>query len=316
MHKNDQSVVVRHKEFVTEVRGSTTFSVKRSFDLNPGLHQTFPWLAAIASNYQQYRIKGMVFHYVPSSGTAVSGTNSSLGTVMMQTSYRATDEPPSSKVEILNEYWSTESVPSQAFAHPIECNPAENPFNVQYVRTSALPSAENQLMYDLGTTHLAVSGQQADDTVLGDLWISYEIELKKPVVASSVSQRSYLCRGVANSGTLSSLLGSMDFTSGNLELTAAGNQLNFPLGITGVFYITVQVPAASPFFGSPVDTSTFVASITNCTLVDITSTGIQKFVTVTAGTGTIRAINVQFAVRIVDPGLQANVVLPTWSVAS
>jgi len=239
-----------------------------------------------------------------------------LGTVMMQTSYRATDDPPSSKVEILNEYWSTESVPSQAFAHPIECNPAENPFNVQYVRTSALPSAENQLMYDLGTTHLAVSGQQSDDTVLGDLWISYEIELKKPVVASNVSQRSYLSRGVATTATFSDLLGSMDFTSGNIEFTATGNQLNFPLGITGVFYITVQIPSVSPFFGNPVDTSTFVASITNCSIEDITSTGIQKFVTVTAGTGTIRAINVQFAIRIVDPGLQANVVLPTWSVAS
>lgn len=258
----------------------------------------------------------MVFHYVPSSGTAVSGTNSSLGTVMMQTSYRSTDLPPSSKVEILNEYWSTESVPSESFAHPIECNPAENPFNVQYIRTTGLPATENQLMYDLGTTHLAVSGQQANDTVLGDLWISYEIELKKPVVASNVSPRSYLCQGLSTVATFANLFGNMDFASGNLDIVGSANTMTFPVGITGQFYLTTNIAADTPYFTNPVDTSTYLTSWSNCTVVDLTTTGLNKFVTQTAVSGTLRAINNVVCIRIEDSSVQASVVYPTWSAAA
>jgi hypothetical protein len=100
---------------------------------------------------------------------------------MLQTSYRASEAAPTSKVELLNEYWSSESVPSQAFCHPIECDPKENPFNIHYVRSGAVPTGDTVLMYDIGKTTLAVGGQQGT-SVLGDLWVTYEIELRKPIL--------------------------------------------------------------------------------------------------------------------------------------
>ena len=75
MHKDDQTIVVRHKEYLGEINGSTSFTVQQSYNLNPGLSATFPWLAQIASRFQEYRLKGAVFHYVPTSGTAVSSTS-------------------------------------------------------------------------------------------------------------------------------------------------------------------------------------------------------------------------------------------------
>lgn len=168
MHKDSQTIVVRHREFITEVTGKIAYTVQRSFPINPGLGLTFPWLSGIASQFSEYKIKGMVYHYIPSSGNAVSSTNAALGTVMLQTSYRANEAAPSSKVELLNEYWSNESKPSESFCHPIECDPRENPFAIQYVRTGDVPSTDNVLLYDLGTTRLAVSGMQADDIVVGD----------------------------------------------------------------------------------------------------------------------------------------------------
>lgn len=188
MHKNGQTVIVRHKEFITEVTGKTAFTVQRSFSINPGLVQTFPWLSGVAAQYSEYRIRGMVYHYVPTSGNAVSSTNAALGSVMLQTSYRANEAAPTSKVEMLNEYWASESKPSEAFCHPIECDPRENPFNVQYIRTGGVPANDNILLYDLGTTRLAVSGQQANDIVLGDLWCTYEIELRKPKLTDLVGE--------------------------------------------------------------------------------------------------------------------------------
>lgn len=188
MHKEGQSVTIRHREFIAQIRGSTGFAVQNSFVLNPGLAATFPWLSTIAGSFQEYKFKGIVFHYIPSSGTAVSGTNAALGTVMLQTSYRSSDTAPQSKTELLNEYWSGETVPCDTVAHPIECDPNENPFNVQYVRTSSVvPAGDSTLLYDLGVTHVAVAGQQVSGNTLGDLWVTYEVELKKPIVASNVT---------------------------------------------------------------------------------------------------------------------------------
>jgi hypothetical protein len=250
MHQNDQSIIVRHKEFVCEVTSATAFTVRRSLTINPGNAELFPWLSTIANSYQQYRVRGMVFHYVPSSGS-IASASPSLGTVMMQTSYRANDSPPANKVELLNEYWSSEAVPSEPFAHPIECNPNENPFNVQYVRSNnaIIPAQDSPLLYDLGVAHLAVSGQQSSTSVLGDLWVSYEIELKKPIVSSNVTSTDFLFAQLQNtSATLSNLFASLSPTVGNLVFaTNSANAITLPRSCYGKFWIWVRFVATASF---------------------------------------------------------------------
>nr|WRQ65340.1 structural protein [Tolivirales sp.] len=220
MHKDGQTVTIRHREFLCEVRGTTTFQVQQVLPINPGMDKTFPWLANIAQQFQQYRIRGMVFHYIPTSGNAVSSTNNALGSVMLQTSYRASDIAPATKVELLNEYWSTEVVPSETVAHPIECNPSENPFNVQYVRgTDTIPTGDSVLMYDLGRTYLATSGQQTSGVILGDLWVTYEIELKKPVLYNNVLPTEYFSARFAGPINNTSYFSAPGIREGSLPVT-------------------------------------------------------------------------------------------------
>jgi len=248
MHKEGQSVVIRHREFVCQVRGSQSFSVQDSFRLNPGDSKTFPWLAEIANSFQQYKFRGVVFHYIPSSGSAVSSTNSALGTVMLQTSYRASDSSPASKAEMMNEYWAGEVVPSETVAHPIECDPKENPFNVQYVRGIPI-SGNDALMYDLGVTHLATAGQQADGFALGDLWVTYEVELKKPIVSSNVTRIGQFAANTYVSPTSGSAIfsGSLLPVQGNFEVSATANTLTLQKGLRGVFQAIVYVDSAVSF---------------------------------------------------------------------
>ena len=307
MHQDGQSVIVRHKEFVTEVRGYNTFTVRGSYDINPGRHETFPWLAGVASRFQEYKIRGLVWHYVPSSGTAVSGTNPALGTVMLQTSYRSNDDPPANKMEVLNEYWSSESVPSEAFCHPIECDPKENPFNIQYVRTDNVPDGDSKLLYDLGTTHLCVSGQQTNDVVLGDLWCTYEIELKKPIVNSNVTS-------VARTAALA-YTGTMDLNNwfngtvtnfGTLDVTANVKTISFPAGLTGRFLITVTLIATTSFTvadlsGSPVTT--------NCSLYTLPTGATYLRTVLSGGTPGVNIATQQFALEILDSSKTASVTL-------
>lgn len=254
MHKDAQTITVRHREFLTEVTGKIAFTVLRTFPINPGLALTFPWLAAIASQFSEYTVKGMVYHYVPTSGNAVSTTNAALGSVMLQTSYRATEAVPVSKVELLNEYWANESKPSDTFCHPIECDPKENPFNVQYVRTGDLATTENQLMYDLGSTRLAVSGQQADDIVLGDLWVTYEIELRKPKMTALTGEAEY-SYGVNCSGSITNIL---PFGTTQTEVvdslaggaTISGTAVTLAPGNVGTYLITLNATGATAFTNS------------------------------------------------------------------
>lgn len=242
MHKDGQTIVVRHKEFLTEVVGSTTYAVQQQFPLNPGLSSTFPWLAGIADQYSEYRIRGMVFHYVPTSGMVTAATPA-LGSVMLQTSYRASEAPPVSKVELLNEYWASEGVPHSAFCHPIECNPKENPFNVQYIRTGAVPSGDSILMYDLGKTTLAVSGQSATGVVLGDLWVTYEIELRKPILTNVINANISTYSGSGTGASVGTALGTL-FTTRNNSFQAipviGPNTITFPQFSTGAYVIMLS----------------------------------------------------------------------------
>lgn len=313
MHAEGQSVVIRHKEFLGEIRGKIAFTVGYSFPINPGSPDTFPWLSQVASRFQEYKIKGMVFHYVPSSGTAVSSTNAALGTVMMQTSYRANDTPPSSKIEVLNEFWSSESVPSEPFCHPIECDPKENPFNIQYIRNTDVIDGDNVLMYDLGQTHVCVSGQQIDDGVLGDLWVSYEIELKKPIVASNVTVQSRVGYSVYSPGSPSQLFNSLTSQIGDIKVVGSGRSITFPKRITGVYLVTCFVVASTSFTSLDFSGTT---TYTNCDNFPFPG-GASYYRTVMGGTAP--TLNTGFyttVVAILDPSRQATIALPsglTWT---
>jgi hypothetical protein len=246
MHKQGQSITVRHREYICEIIGTTAFTVFNTFPLNPGLSGSFPWLARVANCYQEYRVKGMVYHYIPTSGNAVSATNSALGSVMIQTSYRSTDTAPTSKVEVLNEYWASETVPSQELVHPIECDGNENPFKVQYVRSGTVPTGDSQLMYDLGTTYVCTSGMQGSN-VVGDLWVTYEVELKKPLMSSNVTSTTGLLYGISLSTDASNLFTGMTYAIGNLTVTATANTITFPQGLFGQFNVYIEVEATTSF---------------------------------------------------------------------
>lgn len=240
MHSTNQSIVVRHKELVSTISGTSAFAVQAAYVLNPGLAGTFPWLSNIAQSYQEYEIKGLVFHYVPTSGMAISGTNSALGSVMIQTSYRSNDSPPTAKVQMMNEFWANEVVPSEPMAHPIECDPKENPFNVHYVRGTTVPTGDNQLLYDVGVTYVATQGMQGTNAV-GDLWVTYEIEFKKPVVSSNVTNTAFYAANLGSTTAVNPLSGPIGNSLGNLGITFSGNTVTFPTGLAGSYHIWVEL---------------------------------------------------------------------------
>jgi len=313
MHSAKQSVIIRHKEYLGKVSSSQAFNVKPAYVINPGVQATFPWLSRIAQCYQEWTALGIVFEYVPTSGS-ISSTQA-LGSVMLQTSYRSNDNPPSSKVEMLNEYWACESVPFQSFCHPLECDPKENPFNVQYVRTTNVPAGDNQLLYDLGTTYVATEGQSADGVTLGDLWITYEVELRKPVLASNVTGPSFFVSGrwSISGGTLVATniypTGTSAYVStGLLPVTASGMTVTIPAGEVGNYWICTMVGSNAGITNASWPGTVSVVNCVNTPFYTTLSDGAASIQTTSTFT---RTVIFETFVTKTDPGLVATVTLPS-----
>ena len=181
---NKGGVVLCHREFLTDVSGSTGFALN-DYEINPGLARSFPYLSSIAYNFEEYEFRGLVFEYRPSSGMAVSSTASSLGVVILATDYDVLNTTFTSKQQMESYEFATATIPFTECIHPVECARGSGVLDNLYTRVGAIPPNADQRMYDLGRFQIATSGMQSVYTV-GELWVSYDIILKKPRLAPTL----------------------------------------------------------------------------------------------------------------------------------
>jgi len=182
MHSNDDTIIVRHREYVGEVYSSPTpgaFTVS-NFALQPGNSALFEWLAPIANQYQEWIPMGMVAEFKSNSGEVVTGATNALGQVIMATDYNAYNVNPfQNKSQMNNTVYSTNAKITQSFVHAIECDPKKNVMESFFVRAGPVPAGQPPQLYDLGTFAIASHGCQGSSQDLGELWLSYEIGLRK-----------------------------------------------------------------------------------------------------------------------------------------
>lgn len=177
----------------TVVGGASSFQLTQ-YSINPGLSASFPWLSGVAINYQQFRFHGLLFEFKSTSGNAVSSSNAALGTVVMATNYNADAPPFFSKKEILNTEFSSVSSPAADVLHPIECKPRLTTIENLYVRSGALPPNQDYRLSDLGLFQIATEGVQAATINLGELWVTYDCELLKPITSPTALQEGAYAR--------------------------------------------------------------------------------------------------------------------------
>jgi hypothetical protein len=307
MHQGGESTILRHREYITDIVTSSsvnTFNQQR-FSINPGLDNSFPWLCGIARQYQEYSFKGLVYHFVTTSGNSVGSTTTSLPTVMMATQYKAGSAAFTDKQTLLNEYFSTDAKASESFCHPVECDPRENPFNIQYVRGAAVPNGEDVKTYDLGTFTIATAGSQAASVTVGELWVTYELELKKPLSSNALDVYQQCAHYSGAAATTAARLGTSrgeNFDSIGMTFPS-NNSIAFPVQTIGLYQVQLWWRLTTAITG-------MVLTPTNCTLETFyEGTNQQQFVTSAALTTGGGFCN--FLVRIINPVLVASVTIGT-----
>lgn len=185
-----RSVFVSHREYIQDVITSATAAAFKieGFDLNPADPMTYPWLATIAQNFEEYRIHGMVFHYKSNSADALNSVNTALGTVIMATQYNVMNSEFTNKQQMENYEFGCSSRPSCDLLHPVECDPKQTSFGPIYdVRLGGNQQGDPRL-YSPGRFSIATVGQQGTSVNIGELWVTYEIEFFKPRMGDVASQ--------------------------------------------------------------------------------------------------------------------------------
>lgn len=163
---------VSHRAFLGPISNDPNYTVN-TFQTNPGLADTFPWLSALASRYDKYRFRKLRFEYRSVTATSKAGI------MMMSFDYNASDVPPSSKII------QAQTIPNSENNVWISNElvvPCDNQW--RFVRQTLIPNTDIKT-YDLGVMHL--SSQYGDGLIGGELYVEYTVELEKPSEPSNIA---------------------------------------------------------------------------------------------------------------------------------
>lgn len=242
--RDHETITVSHSEYVMDLyapaAGERMADV--TLPLNPGLPQSFPMLSQLAANFESYRLLQCAVTYKPTIGNWQT-ERGMVGNVLIATQYNVNRLPAVTKEEMLATTGSQSIIATESAYHGIECDPKKLPTDAKhFVRTHPVSPTENLADYDHATTQIRVqdvpSGLNDRDAsmTMGEIHISYTVELRKPRIYSGVGlaiPRSIIAAAAPPGG---------EYT--NLKLSQMG-VCTMPSNVTGKF--------AAMFFMGPGD---------------------------------------------------------------
>lgn len=201
------AVIFRHREYIQDIVSSSTTNTFKvdSFPLNPGMSQTFPWLAQCANSFEEYVLNGIIFEFKSITSDAISSSSlATIGEVILATQYDALNPPFSSNQQMLNYEFAQVCKASHDCLHMIECDPHQTAVSSHlYTRSGSVPGNADLRLYDHGTFYIASNQISGTSVVLGQLWVTYEVLLYKPKIPTSEPYAANYFKAVSTTGTVS-----------------------------------------------------------------------------------------------------------------
>jgi len=261
----DDAVYYSRREYVSEIygppliSGSTTTAepfVLQSFNINPGLEKSFPWLSQIASNFEEYELEQLCFTFKSTTTESGNQTNGQVGTIIMATNYNAAAANFQEKFTMMQYAHAVSGRLTESLQAFVECDPEKlSGARGEYIRTNPVVSNQDLKTYDHGKFQIAIANCTANlsNQSLGELWVSYTVKLRKP--------KFYTGRGLAiskdiflsyPSGSETSSLalgtGQLSGQQNNIGILAANGSdrvtLTFPAAYSG--YLKVMIAIDTP----------------------------------------------------------------------
>jgi hypothetical protein len=172
------ATVVMHRSLVQDITSGPVAGLFSNtvIPVNAGLAVFDPFCSSIAQNFEIYKFAGLCFTYISSCSEYITGT--ALGTVIMAMEYNSASAPFTNKTQMENSDFAISCRLDHDMVYGVECK--NQPMDGYLVRNSnlSLPAP----LTDMGLFQIAVAPSTTVpiNTVLGELWVSYHVLLRRP----------------------------------------------------------------------------------------------------------------------------------------
>lgn len=281
-NRSDKTVCIRHREYITDIIASSGFNLQ-SYEINPGLSTTFPWLSQVAEAFEEYRFTGIVFEFKTLSADYTTASSAALGYVIMATQYNTLSPNFPDKITMENYEFANSGKPSVTFLHPVECKRALNPVSELFVRTGAITTGDLRL-YDHGNFQIATGGNTGSG-VIGELWCTFEVEFYKPKLVTSIGSELKTDHWVLGSVTSTQPMGTLQVLQpgSNLGTALSETMIIFPPNVQdGKYMITYSIAGNVTSSVTPPISG---ISTSNCSFFPEWQIGGQAYISRTESTG-------------------------------
>lgn len=178
----ERTLRFKHREYVGDIVSSSIIGAfnNQLWAINPGMNESFPFLATLAQNFTTYKMHGLVYEFKSMSSPGLATTSSATGSIIAVVDYNPASGPFVSKQDMLNSEGSIDSKPSEGFLMGVECDPKKLTAAELYIRTTVNPSNSDPRYTDLGILNVATIGINSSSLNLGELYAIYDVEFLLP----------------------------------------------------------------------------------------------------------------------------------------
>jgi len=283
-----------HREPLGVLLGTQGFNVT-TFNINPGLATTFPWLSPQALGYESYKFNALHIEY---DHTINEFTG--LGRIVMAPDYDSSDSPPTSMIQAEQ---MVDNVMG-AVTRDWKCTLRPRGMGIigpkRYTRSGALSANEDIKLYDIAQLHVCTSGQTTNAVEIGQLWIVYDVTLFEP--QPSQSPNIFLAGQLLNTNgigaTAANLIGTTTVNEGSIVITHVNNVFTVSNLIAGFEYVMLFHLQAATITTTPSIVADNVNIVPQSSLATLNGTTTDAYImmdftaTNTTGTFTLGGITV------------------------
>lgn len=278
MHSSNNErgdLVISNTEFIKNIyapsgSGPTPFT-SESLSLNAGAAKVFPWLSRLAGLYEEYVFRQLVFEYRPLS-TDTSTTNNTLGTLIMMPNYNVNTPKPKTSFQMYNATDSAVTTPNNGLVVGVECDPStlrSNVFFTEHINTSGEAAINDQASFIIATEGCPNAG-----ALLGQLWVSYTVELRKKSVENINSIPFDSIRTTANASNIDATVLYSKANTGIWKVDEGGAasttviRVKAPIGLTEGTYMMLAVYHRNPSTPFGVSTGFTATTVKNLAFIN------------------------------------------------
>jgi hypothetical protein len=257
------------------------------------------------------------------SSSAVS-TTQAMGTVVMATDYDVIDANYAGKREMEICEFSTSATSFNSQIHPIECDPTTNVLAEHYIQYGATKQSDfpdDPRFGCMGNFQIATVGMPTSGQVVGELWVTYDVELLKPQLNSVLSAGAseyhvYGSTNTAGSTTATVASGGWPVPSPftyttNYPASPTALTYIFTALVTGSYLVIVNAQAAG---ASALGVAPLMSPTGGATQQNMFSTASGNFLSPAAATGNLGTYTAEATIVISAIG-QGMIVGMPWNVS-